>query len=280
MSSYLSNLISTTSTKYASIKQNLLSSEADGDTEDDTHLCRVLRQYYSEQGRQLPHWLPPDPRAPQIQVQPQYGQSNVGAGYGGMQQQNASLSSLWDSPGQQPQAQPESLRVRSRGAVPGLRPAARDPYNRAQTQSVEPPIQARPLPSQRAGSYQMRGDSGTPPGSSSGSVGGSAQDRLKARLRSAARSASPKLGDPGQAQRQDSFGSSASGGYDERSHGGGGRSQEKPFVAATSPWASNEAEFSGSYNGGGRQPAPSPQRGLPAGPGARRGLPSGPRSYR
>lgn len=58
-------------------------------------------------------------------------------------------------------------------------------------------------------------------------------------------------------------------------------SASKPFVAATSPWASSESEFSGAGYGGGAQAGG--RTGLPSGPGAGRrgpGLPSGPRGMR
>ena len=73
------------------------------------------------------------------------------------------------------------------------------------------------------------------------------------------------------------------GSYEDRfmpSGNGGGGGSERPFMAATSPWASNESEFGG---GGYIPPAPSSSRsrpqGLPSGGpgGARRapGLPGG-----
>lgn len=277
MSSYFSSLLTTTTSRVASLRQTILFSEADGDTDDDTHLCRVLRAYYSEKGRPFPGWLPPDPKAPAPMMQPVYTTNNIGAGYGVMNTQGGAggggLSSLWDSQpagGALPPQQPQSLR-RGRGAG-ALAVPNRDPYNRSQTSSAEPPVQARPLPSQRAGSYQTtsgyaRNDaSGTPPASSGM---GSASDKLKARLLGGGRSTSPALGNSGTAvpvqQR---------GGYDRgnsyESSGGrsqvGGRSnnsggsyedrlapQEKPFMAATSPWASNEEEFNPGY-GSSRQP--------------------------
>lgn len=301
MASYFSSLLTTTTSRVASIRQNLLPSENDGDTEDDTHLCRVLRAYYTEKGRSFPAWLPPDPKAPPpVVVQPVYAQSNVGARYGGLQNQGAAgggaLSSLWDSQPPQQQAAPQSLR-QGRGAMAGGSPAARqNPFARQQN-TLEPQVQARPLPSQRAGSYQTAGAGAfgrapagdTPPGSSSG---GSAQDRLKNRLKMGQGRSNPGMSVAAQpVQRNNSYGSSTSrggdgGNYEDRfmpsgaggGYGGGGG--DKPFVAATAPWASNEAEFGGSGYGYDAAPV---RQGLPSGPAAGRrgpGLPSGPRAQR
>lgn len=192
MSSYLSNLLTQTTSKYNTLRRTLLSSEDDGDTEDDTHICRVLRAYYTEKGRRFPQWLPPDPNDKRgITPQPYAPQS----GYAGKGQfadtqsqggQRSGLSDLWDAPAapQTAPSQPQSLRN------------ARRPMNQPSATahaSLAPP-QVRPLPSQRAGSYQSVSSqqSGSrpgsrvepsPPGSSHGpTVGGSAQERLKARL--------------------------------------------------------------------------------------------------
>ena len=63
------------------------------------------------------------------------------------------------------------------------------------------PSAARPLPSQRVGSYQSfqstgsgRVDPSPPPSSGGGGGGGTAQERLKARLWGGARAASPAGG--------------------------------------------------------------------------------------
>jgi hypothetical protein len=297
MASYFSNLLTTTTSRVASIRQNLLPSENDGDTEDDTHLCRVLRAYYTEKGRSFPGWLPPDPKAPPpVVVQPVYN-TNVGARYGGLQNQGAggsgALSSLWDSQPQQQQEQSMGLRQQRGGRLPpGGVTGRQNPFAR-QANTPEPQIQARPLPSQRAGSYQTAGAGAgafgqTPPGSSSGM---SAKDRLKKNFRGE-RAASPAIGSAAMAdpvQRSNSYGSSGNGGnYEDRfmpqgtvnGPSGGG---DKPFMAATSPWASSESEFGGGgygYSGGGGGGA---RQGLPSGPGAGRrgpGLPSGPRGMR
>ena len=72
MSGYLSSLLTSSTEKYNTLRRTL-QSEADGDTEDDSHISRALRNYYTDAGRGLPPWLPPDPKkASQTQVS--YGQ--------------------------------------------------------------------------------------------------------------------------------------------------------------------------------------------------------------
>jgi hypothetical protein len=290
MSSYLTNLLTTTTSRYggyASLKSLLPTghSETDGDTEDDTHICRVLRAYYIEKGRPFPGWLPPDPKAPPpATVQPVYSGQQVGAGYGGLGMQGAGaagggskLGSLWDRQPPPQQAAPQSLRAGRGVASQALRGGVRqDPYSRnQQSVSAEQPVQARPLPSQRAGSHQSAGRndlSRTGSGSSvgSGTGTGTAQDRLKARLWGGAKAATA-----GASQERTpspaggGYGAPAARpGYDERTQSGqsaaSGRS-DRPYVAANSPWTTNEDEFAG---GGGAV-------------GNRRyGLPSGPRAMR
>jgi hypothetical protein len=199
MSSYLSNLLTQTTSRYNSIRRTLLSNEDDGDTEDDSHISRVLRAYYTEKGRPFPPWLPPDPNdrksvtpTPLMQTGSSYFSSAGGKSqYAPVQNQpgqRSSLRDLWDPPAQQPAApeQPQSLRA-------GRRPAPA-PQTSAPSSMLAP--QARPLPSQRAGSYQSAQSQASSrpsfePTPSSGSSGGTAQDRLKARLWGGTRSASP-----------------------------------------------------------------------------------------
>ncbi|KAF2722060.1 hypothetical protein K431DRAFT_59487 [Polychaeton citri CBS 116435] len=198
MSSYLSNLLTSTTSRYNSIRRNLLDNEGDGDTEDDTHISRVLRGYYNEKGRPYPPWLPPDPKEKKAAVsQPVYGQqpggylgnrnqygssgqAHPGGGGGGGR---AGLGDLWDTPANRNSAPaaaaPQSLRA-GRRPLPGAAATGN-------SSNLAPPQQARPLPSQRAGSYQnpyasqsQQGPSNPSPAPSSGS--GTAQDRLKARL--------------------------------------------------------------------------------------------------
>lgn len=180
MASWYSNLLTRTSSQISSLRATLLSSEADGDSDDDTHLCRVLRNYYADRGRPLPPWLPPDPKAAAAAPQPLYAQPAPGARYGlagpqptpppppphqQQQQPAGALSSLWD---------------------PG--PAKPSPNLRGI---------ARPTPGQRSWTFQNPGVAGqrTPVVTAPGPVAGagpvsSAQDRLRQRLWGAASSSS------------------------------------------------------------------------------------------
>ncbi|PSS10491.1 hypothetical protein M430DRAFT_68977 [Amorphotheca resinae ATCC 22711] len=295
MASYFSSLLTTTTSRVATLRQNLLPNENDGDTPDDTHLCRVLRAYYTEKGRQFPAWLPPDPKAPPpAVVQPALYTPTVGASYGGLNQGSgsASLSSLWDTQPQQSspgRLQPPSTTPSSARTPPASSATRPNPFLRHQTVhpagagggggGVEPQVQARPLPSQRAGSYQSVVGRG---GGGEAAVGGftSAKDKLR-------KLAQPKRDLPRMAEAVRQVQAHASGGlrgggssnsYEDRFappeggyagvRGGGG---ERPFVAATSPWAATESEFGGGGYGG--------RQGLPSGPAAGRG-PNGPRGYR
>ncbi|KAL2207559.1 hypothetical protein CC79DRAFT_754823 [Sarocladium strictum] len=262
MASWYSNILTKTTSQISNLRTTLLSSEADGDTEDDTHVCRVLRDYYTEKGRPFPAWLPPDPKAPPP-TQPIYAQpagSQVGSRYGSMGQtgpagQQSGLSSLWgDSSAQQQQQQaPQSLRA-GRGAAPGPMPQ----------RGGREDIMARPLPSQRLGSYQTAQTSSPSPGPPSSGGGSSAQDRLRQRFRGGgnSRGSSPSQG--GQSPFQPPGGAA---GYD-----GGGGGGDTAYTAANSPWATGDDPYGG--GGGGYQRPP------PAGASRRQGLPSGPRSYR
>ncbi|ORY71560.1 Sec1-binding region of Mso1-domain-containing protein [Pseudomassariella vexata] len=273
MSAWYSNILTTTTSRINNLQRTFLGGETDGDTEDDTHVCRVLRQYYTEKGRPFPGWLPPDPKAPPP-VQPVLAQP-------GQQQGGGSLSSLWDSnPVSQPQ-DAQSLR-RGRGAPPPIRQS--DPRLNPFGRNSDPmgggreDVQARPLPSQRAGSYQTTGvhgrDNQTPPGSSAG--GGSAQDRLRQRLWGGSRTASPSSSSPFNppAQQSNLTGGGGGGDYEDRFAPGGlydsnnRGGNDRPFMAANSPWASSEQDYSGGA-GGGRSAGGSaggPRRGLPSGP--------------
>ncbi|USP80589.1 hypothetical protein yc1106_07863 [Curvularia clavata] len=276
MSSYLNNLLTNTTSRYNNLRRQILSDETDGDTEDDSHLSRVLRAYYTEKGRPFPQWLPPDPKAPQPAAPTQFasssslrqqGQAPMGRGGGGGG--GGGLSDLWDNPAPQQQAQePLSLR-----RAAGGRPMQGRPMGNSLT--PEPQIQGRPLPSQRAGSYQSslggrpQSDSSSPPPSAGG--GTSAQERLKARLWG--RSQSPAQS--GNASPSSLRSTHEQGGrapyQEERNNGYAGGQQGSFGMSANSPWTGNADPYAPQGGGyGGSAPPRGPQ-------GGRMGLPSGPR---
>jgi len=317
MTSYLSNILTTATSKANNLRRALISSEADGDTEDDSHIARVLRAYYNEKGRSRPEWLPPDPKAPTpapaqmvsssgAQQSP-YGQVPWAASRWG---RGGGLSDLWDN-GSKPQQQedPSSLRAR-----PGLARAnvssASDPRAGSRFgDSLEEPAPARPLPSQRAGSYQTQFSqsattlrpiaSDTSPPTSAGS-GSTAQERLKQRLWGARSNSptpsssnvpsqplnsSPAAGRNPYAESEGKYSSSSrtsddrsyssSGGAAAGRYGGGSGSSNRPYVSANSPWSGNDDPYAPSgagYGGGGYGGGPYASSGG--------GLPSGPRGPR
>ncbi|KAI1168981.1 Sec1-binding region of Mso1-domain-containing protein [Nemania serpens] len=275
MSGWYSNIVGATTSKISNLQRSYFSGEADGDTEDDTHVCRVLRSYYLEKGRPFPGWLPPDPKAPPPAAAVYSQPSQVGSRYGGLGQQQqggGSLSSLWDN---NPISQPQEAQSLRRGRVvppPMRNNEARDSPFRNSDPTVgngRDDAQARPLPSQRAGSHQNPGGFGSAPTPPVGSGGGTAQDRLKQRLFGGSRTASPAAGGPfnppnrggGSADYEDRF---APGGMYDAGSGKGGSGGDRPYMGANSPWSSNEPDFSSSGDGGrpgGRRPG-----GLPSGP--------------
>lgn len=290
MSGYLNNLLTNTTSRYNNLRRQLLSDDNDGDTEDDSHISRVLRAYYTEKGRPFPQWLPPDPKAPQpapaqfaTSQGRQYGQAPPAGGRAG-----GGLSDLWDAPQQQQHPQePLSLRRTAAGRGGG---GARQSHGRpgmGNSLTPEPQSQGRPLPSQRAGSYQssfvqggrQQAEQSPPPSAGSGTT---AQERLKARLWG--RSSSPAQGAPSDSSSASSrLGayerSGTSGGrqqYDDRNNygsSGGGRQQQGGSynMSSNSPWVGNDDPYGPGYDNGPAQPS---QRGPP---GGRMGLPSGPR---
>lgn len=239
--SYLSNILTHTTSRYNSLRKILLSNEDDGDTEDDSHISRVLRAYYKEKARPLPPWLPPDPNdrraiTPQVEVQ------SGGGGYFGMrnpyasnvQQQAAmpsnrgSLDDLWGAPAAT-QQQPTSLRA-----------GRRAPAARTEPQSSLAVPQARPLPSQRAGSYQSQQNSQPAPNAfqrggfaadpnPSPSAGVTAQDRLKAKLWGrGASSSNSGLSNTSSSSVYDQ--QAAQNPYDTGNDGGGGKSRRYGYT--------------------------------------------------
>lgn len=96
---YFSSILTATKSRYQTLRGI---DEQDGDSEDDSHISRVLRSYYEEQGRPLPDWLGGGPPPPQ-NLRNNYGQQRpgmMGRGQQGgrPQNSNATLSDIWDTP--------------------------------------------------------------------------------------------------------------------------------------------------------------------------------------
>lgn len=189
MTSFFSSLLTNTTSRYTTLRRSLLSDENDGDTEDDSHISRVLRAYYVEKARPFPPWLPPDPKTPQVLVTPQYAHPLRPNAQIAQARRGSALSDLWDTPKQPQAGAPPSLR-RSEGSSFRNTPAPQRDREALTTLKV-PSLQhlqpqgSRPLPSQREGSYQNQVSQQSarperPPLQPSQSS--SAQDRLKAKL--------------------------------------------------------------------------------------------------
>jgi len=232
--STFSNLLTNTTSKYTTLRRQLLplsSDERDGDTEDDTHVCRVLRAYYTEKSKPFPGWLPPDPRRPisgggggavnsggsgwsGSSLRPEMGASRPTSGgrglsdlfgpasttQGSLRRSEGSALRVSGAGAANPQSQQYLQQAQSQGGRPP--PSGMPNANYLSPDSAAGPTGARPLPSQRDGSYQSLrlGRQVTPVSPrSSGEYGGTgqqqqqqqqpqapvgntAQDRLKAKL--------------------------------------------------------------------------------------------------
>lgn len=259
---------STFSSRIATLRKALTkdAEEDDPDYEDCSHVSNVLRAYYTEKGRTFPEWLPPDPKkpapapVPQQNMYSQYG-GGYGSQYGGQQDyaRNSSsgqggLSDLWDASPAAPPPQAQSLRA------PRPTPQALRSHDGSMNQSqglgpsyAQQSSAARPLPSQRAGSFQNTAMANSPAMGS--------RDRLRARLQGggSGRSSPAPQGQPSYSGSANSYDSSSGG---------------SPYVSASEPWSGgsgNPYYDSGPSNPNSYGAAPRPRPG---------GLPSGPRGPR
>ncbi|TGZ82100.1 hypothetical protein EX30DRAFT_340000 [Ascodesmis nigricans] len=99
--SYFTNLLTATKTRYAAFRTDL---DTDGDTEDDSHISRVLRTYYQERPElPYPDWLGPPPTthspSPNSPVTGSL-RSSYGRNSHAQNHSPASLSDIWDAPPQ------------------------------------------------------------------------------------------------------------------------------------------------------------------------------------
>lgn len=182
--------------KTSNLRQYLPASEADGDTTDDTHICRVLRAYYEkEKGVPRPDWLPRDPKD---STPAAYGQMGGGG--------RNNVSNLFaDTSSPEPQ-QPATQSLRQNRPGGGARMGGLQ--RREPAGSPDGPYAPQQLSSYRDGSYQSA------PAPSQPML--SAADRLKLKGKNFAGrsgSTSPSLGaqsgsnlrPPGGNQRQASY---------------------------------------------------------------------------
>ena len=310
MTSYLASL----STHYSSLRRLIptsLSEDADlhVSSTEDSHLSRVLRAYYTEKGRPFPPWLGPDPhqssKSNHPSTTPALSNTSLNSSNGSLRSGRGGkgLGDLFADvqPAGTQQTREDQLSLRSRRPgirSPDFRGGSSDSIPYPQKVAVAPqpePLQpnVRPLPSQRAGSYQSR--QATPPSSSAGPPPGresTMQERLKARL--GARGQSPTFGgraDSGSTTPPASAGSHGS--YDGESSRPGfnnnnnnnnhyassssASSTSKPYTGSSSPWITGEDNGSYSSNPtSAYAPDSTSSRRLPPG-GGRIGLPNGPR---
>ncbi|EXJ80348.1 hypothetical protein A1O1_08492 [Capronia coronata CBS 617.96] len=236
---------STFSSRIATLRKALTkdSEEDDPDNEDCSHISNVLRAYYTEKGLPFPEWLPPDPKKPVAappQPQGSYGQYNnaYDPQHGGQETHSrgssggraGGLSDLWDT-ASVPAAAPAPQSLRAARITPqALRnhdSGRSQSSGSSQTASFNGSgIGARPLPSQRAGSYQ------TNPTANPGALG--SRDRLRARLQGGGSGrSSPSAGlSAGTNVYQGSYGSP---GGSHTNQSGSGSSQ--PYMSASEPWS-------------------------------------------
>ncbi|KIX10477.1 uncharacterized protein Z518_01560 [Rhinocladiella mackenziei CBS 650.93] len=256
---------STLSSRLASLRKALTkdSEEDDPDNEDCSHISNVLRAYYAEKGRAFPEWLPPDPKkpvAPPSQPQGSYGQygavygsgSTYSSQYGGQPihargpsgGRGGGLSDLWDSAPAQPAPPAQSLRA-ARPTPQSLRSSdsGKSQSSGPTTPFGGPTAGARPLPSQRAGSYQ------TNPTANAQSLG--SRDRLRARLQGGGSGrSSPSAGlNSGGNNGQAAYGPPG-GNFSSQNRGG----SSQPYISASEPWSTGGDPYgydAGGYSSGG-----------------------------
>lgn len=262
--SYFSNILTATKTRYANLRAG---DDADGDSEDDSHITRALRNYYLENpNRPYPEWLPPPPNqrssspalAPVTTLRNTYGRRQQAPSQ--HQQQppaQASLSDIWDAPADQHQQQYKQQQQQGRPSF------GRNAHTAGSANAAHP----RP---------QLFPDEGG--ASAGGAANMTAQQRIKERLwGSRGTNASPP---PQQQQQQLSQyppapapTGSVSMPTTPRLHGSGSGGGGQPYMGAGMPWDDG-------YGRGFDAPAPPAADMRRGGSGGRVGLPTGPRDGR
>lgn len=263
----MSNYLSGFSSRVANLRQNLLATESDGPSVQETNIARAMRSYYTEQGRTF------KPKAMKMRMR-------IGA--------NGNQTVAVDRHGRPEWELDDEKNVRlaiyTETEPPQQVQVAYVPTTSEGTIRAYPPINTRPVPGRAVSNQET-----------------AAVDKRdkKDRLRDRTANKRPTLSsDSLQGRGAVSNGGSyqesraatntydRSNSYDSRSN----RGAEKPYVAASEPWSNQPNEFEGGYNPpapvnnyapvknvGARRPG-----GLPSGPGGNRpmGLPTGPRGKR
>jgi len=284
MTSFFQNSLSAVTTAVSNVRKG----DGDGDTPDDTFVCRTLRAYYAnpEKSRKYPYWPEwiPGPRPASLPAPAQV--SNVGSSYGvdrysgqrqgsaqeagsnpymqqevgginghGQSQQapsarpNEALKGLWNKPRAPPNA-----------AARGGSSSLRSTFDKKSQRPEPPKPEPRPIPSQRDYSQQGR-----------------SQDQQSYSNRTEH--------DPYNYNTSRTGGS----GYESRGrpangYGSSSGTAEQPYVTANAPWSSGASRGgNGGYSepGGYEQPSSrSTPNSLRTGRGLPGGLPMNPRSNR
>ena len=271
--------------------------------EDDSYICHCFRKYYTEKWIenhpngatevQFPAWLPPDPSVkpkPKPTVTPALAHSpttSISSAPGSLRQNKSGLGDLWaegncSNTSIQSDTVPRRPGFRALDSQRATNSTDTVPTRNRYQHSQEPAPAARPLPSQRVGSYQRR--EATPPSSSNGQPLGST-DRLKAKYSGSRGTSSsgsgegnPYATDEGGGGRYDGNGGDNPYANDtRRAYATNGATNPyvqaagRPYTGASSPWVSGED--APPISGGGLDIR---RKGLPLANG-RVGLPNGPR---
>ncbi|KAF8472463.1 Sec1-binding region of Mso1-domain-containing protein [Kalaharituber pfeilii] len=276
-----SSLVTATKNKYATLRGG---DEADGDVEDDSHISRVLRNYYTEQGRPFPPWLGGGPQQqgrPGQQAQSglslRRGNNNTGPQPG----VKTTLSDIWDAPpqNQQPSSGPGSQQGQ------GQNTAGMNKMRFFRRDQQAPPSQQQPS------QYHGPHDQPHQPTPAQSSI----RDRLWSNRNNAGgRTPSPQQASPVNPQ----YGNQSYGGRDRspapppqqqyHAYPGNGHSKggnDKPVMSATISFGQDDCELGGygapeaSYAASSASSGSGYRRGPPL-QGGKVGLPSGPRMMR
>lgn len=236
---YFSNILTATKTRYQTLRNN--TEEIDGDAENDSHISRVLRSYYSETQRPYPDWLGPPPsvrsQSPSLSLR---SNSNLRRNNSN---QPASLSDIWDAAPQQQQQQQQAPPQRHQS--PSLFPDEGPSNSPAPAMTAQQRIRERLWGNKRSDASSPPQQGYTPPPQ---------QQNGRMEMPGMGRDTGRRAPPPQQQQQQQ---------YQQPAR------EDKPYLGAGMPWD----------DGGYSAPAPVREYSAPANlrRGGRPGLPTGPK---